>query len=216
MVSRVGVVAALLAIGGVAVPGSHAGRQPPAGTAMYVVRHDQRLCPSPRCGGYWVAIVNGVRTRCVDGRRHVQCHVARAVDGRRRPVADVAEGALVRGAMIVGHTDRVDLVARAAYAPAGTAPASGGWYRVVDNGIRCVRAPCFSYTAFSVNARTRVRASSLDLRASRATSAEVERALRGVSTTNGLYARGRFERTPDGGTTFRALRLYLRAPLPRA
>jgi hypothetical protein len=183
---------------------------------MYLVRHDQRLCPSPRCGGYWVAIVNGVRTRCADGQRRIQCYVARAVDRRHRAIGDVPEGALVRGAMDVGRDDLGELLATAAYAPAGTAPASGGWYRVLDNGIRCVRAPCFSYTVFSVNATTRGRVSSLDLQASRATAAEVARALRVVGTKNGLYARGRFARTADGGTAFRALRLYLRAPLPRA
>jgi len=31
-----------------------------------------------------------------------------------------------------------------------------------------------------------------------------------------VYARGRFATTPDGGRVFRALRLYLRAPQPRA
>jgi hypothetical protein len=216
MVSRAGVVTALVAISCVAVASAPAERQPPSGTAMYLVRHDQRLCPSPRCGGYWVAIVNGVRTRCADGQRRIQCYVARAVDRRHRAIGDVPEGALVRGAMDVGRDDLGELLATAAYAPAGTAPASGGWYRVLDNGIRCVRAPCFSYTVFSVNATTRGRVSSLDLQASRATAAEVARALRVVGTKNGLYARGRFARTADGGTAFRALRLYLRAPLPRA
>jgi hypothetical protein len=217
MVSRVGVAAALLAV--VVAAGADAGmsaRQPPTGTAMYVVRHDQRLCPSPRCGGYWAAIANGARTRCADGLRHVRCYAARAVDGRGRLVGDVPEGALVRGALDSGRDDLGRLVATAAYAPAGTAAVSGGWYRVRDNGIRCVRAPCFSYSVTPVNAQTRGSASSLDLQGSRATVAEIARAHRAVNSKNGLYARGRFARTPDGGTVFRALRLYLRAPLPPA
>jgi hypothetical protein len=220
MVSRVGVAAALLAVIAVVVVGSvgarTSARQPPSGTAMYLVLHDQRLCPSPRCGGYWVAIANGARTRCTDGLRHVRCYVARALDWSRRPVGDVPEGALVRGALDSGRDDLAELFVTAAYAPAGTATISGGWYRVVDNGIRCVRAPCFSYTATPVNGHTRVHVSSLDLQASRAPAAEVARALRGVGSKNGIYARGRFVRTPDGGIVFRALRLYLRAPLPRA
>jgi hypothetical protein len=183
---------------------------------MYLVHHDRRLCPSPRCGGYWVTIANGARTRCADGLRHARCYVARAVDGRGRALGDIPEGALVRGAMDDGRDDLGVLTAAAGYAPAGTAAVSGGWYRVFDNGIRCVRAPCFSYGVFTVNARTRGRASSLDLRASRAAPADIARALRGVDSKNSLYARGRFARTPDGGTVFRALRLYLRAPLPRA
>jgi hypothetical protein len=118
--------------------------------------------------------------------------------------------------MVSSHDGLGALVAGAAYAPAGTAVAGGGWYRVVDNGIRCVRAPCFSYTAHSVNARTRIRVSDLDLQASQAAASEIARALRAVSSTNGLYARGRFARTPEGGTVFRGLGLYLRAPLPHA
>ena len=215
MVSRVGVAAALLLVAGALVASPDA-RQPPVGTAMYVVRHDPRLCPSPRCGGYWAAIANGARTRCVDGLRRPRCYVARATDGARRTIADVPEGALVRGAMEAGRDELDELVATAAYAPAGTATVSGGWYRVVDNGIRCVRAPCFSYTVTQVNGQTRGPVSSIDLQASRASAAEIARAQHAIGTANGLYAQGRFAPTPDGGTAFRALRLYLRAKLPRA
>ncbi len=54
MASRVGLVAALVLVSAV-VATSTAARQPPTGTAIYVVRVDKRLCPSPLCGGYWVA-----------------------------------------------------------------------------------------------------------------------------------------------------------------
>ena len=215
MASRVCLLAMLAVAAGATAPSSGA-RQPPTGTAIYVVRHDLRLCPSPMCGGYWVAITNGARTRCTDGLRHVRCYVARAFDWSRHPIGDIPEGALVRGAMDSGRDNLDELFVTAAYAPAGTATVSGGWYRVTDNGIRCVRAPCFSYTVTQVNGRTRGPVSSLDLQASRASAADIARAVRGVSSKNGLYARGRFARTPDGGTVFRALRLYLRAPLPRA
>jgi hypothetical protein len=69
---------------------------------------------------------------------------------------------------------------------------------------------------WSVNAATRVFVSSLDLQAAAAAVGDATRALRAVSSERGLYARGRFARTADGGRVFRALRLYLRAPLPRA
>ena len=183
---------------------------------MYLAQHDPRLCPSPRCGGYWVTIANGARTRCPDGVRRARCYVSRAVDGGRRAIQDIPEGALVRGAIESGRDDLGVLIATAAYAPAGTADVSGGWYRVIDNGIRCIRAPCFSYRVTPVNASLRITASSIDFAVSGAAEADVARAQRALSTKNGLYARGRFARMPDGGTVFRALRLYLRAPLPRA
>lgn len=187
---------------------------------MFLVQHDPRLCPSPLCGGYWVALANGVRTRCGDGQRQARCYVARAVDRYGRPITDAPEGALVRGAIEPGPsfgTRRLDqLVVSAVYAPAGTATVGGGYYRVVDNGIRCIRAPCFSYRAGGVNGSSRVLVSSVDLSAAGAGPKELARARAALRTKDGLYARGRFATTPDGGRAFLALRLYLRAPLPHA
>ena len=102
------------------------------------------------------------------------------------------------------------LLVSAVYAPAGKATVSGGFYRVFDNGIRCIRAPCFSTTVSQVNGSTRTTVSDVDLAASGANPAEIRRAQSHVATKTGLYARGRFAATPDGGRVFRALRLYLR------
>ncbi len=215
MASRVGVAVLLLAVAVITV-GSASAQQPPTGTAMYVVRQDMRLCPSPLCGGYWVALANAARTRCQDGLRRPRCYVARALDTKGGAITGIEEGALVRGAIDLGRDDLGELRVAAVYDPAGKAAPTGGWYRLADNGIRCVRAPCFSTTVAQVNGKTRTPVSSVDLAASGATAAEVARASRAVATKDGLYARGRFGRTADGGTVFRTLRLYLRAPLPPA
>ena len=219
MFSRVGLLAILLAAG-VAVSGA-AARTPPTGTAMFLVEHDPRLCPSPLCGGYWASLANGVRTRCGNGQQQTRCYAARAVDRYGRPYADeIPAGSLVRGAIELGQTfgdRRLDQFrVYAVYAPAGTAAVSGGYYRVVDNGIRCIRAPCFSYRAGQVNGSSRVMISEVDLQASGAPAGAIERAQAALRTKDGVYARGRFATTPDGGRVFRALRLYLRAPQPRA
>jgi hypothetical protein len=217
--SRVCLIAIALVVSGVAAA-SPAARTPPTGTAMFLVQHDTRLCPSPLCGGYWVALANGVRTRCADGRRQTRCYVARAFDRSGRQLSDLSEGALVRGAIERGRPFGIRTLDRvrvwAMYAASHTAPAEGGWYRVTDNGIRCVRAPCFSYDATAVNGTMRVTASSVDLESSGAPPKAIARARVALATKDGLYARGRFASTPDGGRAFRALRLYLRAPLPRA
>jgi hypothetical protein len=183
---------------------------------MYVVRVDPRLCPSPMCGGYWVALANGARTRCQDGLRYPRCYVARAVSRRGRPLGGIAEGSLVRGAIDDGHDDLGVLLAWAVYQPAGTAPVRGGFYRVVDNGIRCVRAPCFSFTSWTVNGRTRVLVSGVDLAAARAKPSEAARGQAELHTKNGLYAQGTFTSGLDGGRVLHATRFFLRAPLPRA
>jgi len=216
MASRVGLVG-LLALGACVVAGLASGR-PQSPSALYTVRADPRLCPSPTCGGYWVALANGARTRCADGTTRDRCYVAKAVVASG-DAARVEDGALVRGSLTQYAFAGVRLAALdvvAVFAPAGAAPMSGGYYRVVDTGIRCVRAPCFSLRVTQVNGSTRTTVSSLDLRASGASSTEIARAERAVATKAGLLARGRFVRTADGGRMLRALRLFLRAPQPRA
>ena len=218
MVSRLVIVAAVAValLGSVAASGS--GR-PTTATAVYSVRGDPRLCPSPLCGGYWVALANGVRTRCADGTRNVRCYVARAVDARRRPVSVPNDG-LVRGSLeqtAFGDFGRLGvLVVVAVYAPAGTAPVSGGYYVVTDTGVRCIRAPCFSYRVTQANGSTRTLASDVDLQAAQLTAGELARAAAALPTKNGLLARGRFRSTPDCGRVFRPSRVFLRATQPRA
>lgn len=220
MASRVGpLVVLLLAVG--ALVTSSAARTAPRGNAIFVLEHDPRLCPTPLCGGYWVALANGARTRCPDGLRRPRCYVARLAGprGSSLPRA-VSERSLARGALApwrpFGDRTLDELVVSALYAPAGTATPSGGYYRVTDTGVRCVRAPCFSFRVTQVNGSTRTTTSSIDLGASGATAGEISRARAAIHTRDGLCARGRFARTPDGGRVFRGLRLYLRAPLPRA
>ena len=215
MASRVCLLALLAVVAGATATSSGAGRAP-TGTAMYVVRHDLRLCPSPTCGGYWVALANAARTRCVDGLRRPRCYVARALVAKRGSVADVPEEWLVRGAIKPGGDTLGVLLVSAVYAPAGKATLSGGFYRVFDNGVRCVREPCFSTTVSQVNGSTRTTVSDVDLAASGANPAEITLAQSDLATKAGLYARGRFATTPDGGRVFRAVSLYLRVPLPRA
>lgn len=139
-----------------------------------------------------------------------------AVDAPKRQVGDIPEAALVRGAMDLGRDDLGELTALATYAPAGTAPLGGDYYRVVDTGVRCVRAPCFSYRAAQVNGSTRTSISGVDLGASGARAVELSRAEAALTVKDGLYASGRVRPSGDGGRVFRATRLFLREPLPRA
>ena len=115
---------------------------------MYIVRHDP-ACARPMCGGYWLTIANGVRTRCSDGQRRPRCYVGRAVDMQRRPLGDITDGALVRGAIDDWKATRSASSTSwsSSGLPGGGTEVSGGYYRVFDTGIRCMRAPCFSYQA---------------------------------------------------------------------
>jgi len=220
VISRFSLLAILLVVVGIGAAESPA-RTPSAGTAMFVVLEDARLCPSPLCGGYWVALANGVRTRCADDAERARCYATDAADRTGRRLArSIPDGALTRGALVTGPAIAGAQLGRlrvwALYSPVGTASVAGGYYRIRDTGIRCVREPCFSFRATGVNSSTVVTVSALDLDASGGSPSDQARAQTALRTKDGLYARGTFVRSPDGGRIFRAVRLYLRAPLPRA
>jgi hypothetical protein len=217
MISRLGAILLLSAVAVALVAAGTA--QSTSRSGVYTIQGDPRMCPSPVCGGYWVALANGARTHCADGSTAPRCYVARAVDASGRTV-EVAAGGLVRARLELSETgDFRDLgiaVVSSTYAPAGTGTVTGGYYRLADTGIRCILAPCFSYTATQLNGSTRTMASELELASSGATRTELARATSALRAADGLLARGRFARTREGGRVFRASRLFLRAPLPRA
>ena len=188
----------------------------PVGSSLYVVQGDPRLCPSPLCGGYWAALANHARTVCHDGARRPRCYVARIVDSNHSPFSKgVPSGALVRAEIeseeFEGFGALGVLVAGDVFTPAGRISETGRVFRLVDTGIRCVRAPCFSYRASQVNQSTRTTLSRVDLRAAGATPADVTRAEAALATKEGLLARGSVVPAADGGRVFRATRLYLRS-----
>jgi hypothetical protein len=215
---RIALLAALAACTAGTVPAS--ADPPPVGNAQYVVRNDPRLCPSPICGGYWVALANRSRTRCSDGTLRARCYVARAVDEARQPLSEgLLEGALVRGAVepweFQGFGELGMLVVADVRRPAGKG-ASGAYYRVRDPGVRCIRAPCFSYRAVRVNGTARITVSDVALQAPGATAAERGQALLELTSKSGLFVLGRVVPEADGGRSLRVARFYLTSAPPRA
>jgi hypothetical protein len=214
-VIRRGRLVALLLLGiaaAAAAPGASA--PPRVGSTFYLVQADPRLCPSPACGGYWVQLVNHPRTRCSDGVLRPRCYVARAVDEERHPLESaVPHGAVVRAAIEPWRFEGlgefgVAVVART-FAPAGRASPTGRYFRLVDTGIRCVRAPCFSMRASLLNHSSRTAISGLVLTTLGQRTELEERVLAELATRNGVLARGRIVRSPIGGREFHASRFYL-------
>jgi hypothetical protein len=215
MASRVGLLG-ILALVVVSCLAGSARSQPPIGTSVYVVRVDPRLCPSPLCGGYWVALANHARSRCSDGKLRQRCYIAKAVDEGRHPLeVTVPDGALVRADIdsqeFQGLGELGVLAVATVYEQAGKAPATGRYFRVVDTGIRCIRAPCFSMRAAQLNRAYTTTSSGLVLSTLGAREDLEERVLAALATKNGVFARGRIVATPDGGRVFHASRFYLRS-----
>ena len=185
------------------------------GSAQYVVRPDPRLCPSPRCGGYWVALANRERTRCVEGALRPRCYVARALDENRQPLTSaVPDGALVRGALepwtLDGFGPLASLVAAEVRAPVGQ-KSGAPIFRVRDTGIRCVKAPCYFMRAARLSHASFVTISELELDSVGLDPESRRRAEAALRTKNGLFVAGRLGRADDGGRRLRAVRVYLSA-----
>lgn len=70
---------------------------PVARSAVYAVRPDLRMCPSPACGGWWITKVNQPTMRCVDGSTAQWCYVAE-IDWTALGLSPADEGRLVQEA----------------------------------------------------------------------------------------------------------------------
>lgn len=211
------VTVALMAAGGTLQQSSASvANPPPVGSAHYVVRADPRLCPSPLCGGYWVSLANHARTRCHDGLLRPRCYVANAVGADRHTLkTGVVDGALARAEIESWPFDGFGrlgvLVVADAFSPAGRATPAGRFFRLVDTGIRCIRAPCFSIRASQLNRSSRTTVSGTDLAAANATTDERARAEAAIGMKGGLLAQGRIIPSQDGGHELRATRFFLRS-----
>jgi hypothetical protein len=197
--------AGLVVLGGTTTP---ALPSTPTTAPFYVVRPDPRMCPSPLCGGYWVSLANRARTRCADDLLRPRCYVARAADERGQPLPSaVPAEALVRGAVGPGSDDLGVLVTARVFSPVGRAAPAGRYYRLADNGIRCVRAPCFSLRASLLNRSSSTTVSGIDLgTAPIETRSRIEAAL---GSKQGILARGRIVPTSNGGRGFQTTRFFL-------
>lgn len=128
-----------------------------ASTATYyLARPDLRRCVWPLCGGMWVHRANRTTTRCSDGRYASECYVAQldaSAIGLTADETSTLSGAFSGGQAIVegsigqsstGSRTYAVLRAEHAWTAANDAAPDGVFYSLVDNGIRCFRAPCFS------------------------------------------------------------------------
>ena len=175
------------------------------------------------CGGIWVDRVNTGATVCGDGVRREECYAAAAdlsrlrmdekgrvlLQGKITEGRAVVRGKLVRG-LVEGFPALDTLVVTEGWAASSSlARARGTFFRVRDNGVRCVTTPCFSVRATKLNLGTHVNVSDVDLSRSGAPVAERFRAY-DVLASSGLVVAGRIVREGAGRTAV-ASQFYVRA-----
>lgn len=200
MIVRRLLVAAVFVTVALGVSSASARISTPTDHAVYRLRSDARLCPSPMCGGFWASRVNRTSTTCLDGSERAACYTASIdlarlapdVRARVRPALGSAR-VLVVGTFARYAIDEFPQLAKldvdSAWLAAGRRPEAGTVYRVVDTGVRCVRAPCFSLRATVVNGTRSLTFSGIELAGTGASPAAINRA-RAALTSSGILVAG--------------------------
>ena len=191
--------------------------------AVFRLKPDLRMCPSPLCGGFFVSRVNRTTTTCADGTSRMWCYVA-ALDGWPQAITPSAQahvraaeqtgGLLLRGRIVGWPSSEFRSLGRFAATAGWLAATGAAWngsvYLVSDTGVRCVRAPCFSLRTSIVNTTRTARASGLNLSGVASAPALVRKA-QAALTAVGLLVAGTIRRDADGGRTVVAKQFFLAA-----
>ena len=183
-------------------------------SGYFSFRRDLRRCASPRCGGYFVKLVNQSRTLCADNRFQRECYVA-SIDWGGQTDPDNDRG-LLRGTMQTqGDRNgrygvlRVSEVWRAASSnqPGGT------FYRVRDRGVRCITQPCETHHEATLNSSANRNIAGVDLTGASASADLLSEANQAMTGPDGLLVSGFHSpvRGPGGRSQMlKATQFYLR------
>ena len=187
---------------------------------------DYRKCMWPMCGGDYVKRVNRASTKCADGTSSANCYVSgidlSAIGFSDADASKITDGfhsslVILRGkiekrkvnAWTVGY-----LVATEAWVGQAASKATGLFYNVTDNGIRCIAAPCKSVHEARLNSSLDQEIASVDFGASGANSKQVSAANSALATSDGVIVAGsNYTVTGAAGkaNALKASEFYLRA-----
>ena len=178
-------------------------------SSFYSFRHDLRKCASPRCGGFFVKLVNQSRTRCADNRMQPECYVANIEWGGQ---SEPDDRALLRGTMR-RQGQFGELRVSEVWKSASDNKPSGIFFRVRDRGVRCIAAPCPTHHEARLNSGASRNIAGVDLSGAGAADNVLSEATAAMTSTNGILVSG--DHSPVTGPAGRsqllkATQFYLR------
>jgi Domain of unknown function (DUF6748) len=184
-------------------------------STYYAVQRDLRRCASPLCGGYFVKLVNQTLTSCTDGVRRSRCYVA-SIDWNGQQEVE-PERAVLRGSIeskvFPNFGNLGTLRVTESWQAASDRRPSGVFNRVRDLGIRCITHPCLTHHAAKLNSTSDHNVAGVDLTRVEATEELVSRALKEMTSTDGVLVAGSTAsvKGPAGrAITLKASQFYLR------
>jgi len=178
-------------------------------SSFYSFRRDLRRCASPRCGGYFVKLVNQASTRCADNRWQSECYVA-GIDWNGQSEPDSNRG-LLRGRIGPAGAGQYGFPGRSQYgllsvsevwrAASANQPA-GTFFRVRDRGVRCIAAPCATHHEARLNSTVSRNMAGVDLSGAGAPDNVLSEATAAMTTTEGILISG--DHSPVSGPAGRS------------
>jgi hypothetical protein len=180
-------------------------------SSFYSFRRDLRRCASPRCGGYFVKLVNQTRTRCADNRFQSECYVA-SIDWRGQTEPDSDRG-LLRGT-IRRKGQFGELRVSEVWNAASANQPGRMFYRVRDRGLRCIAAPCATHHEATLNSTASRNIAGVDLSGAGAPESMLGEATTAMTSPDGILVSGDHSVVtgPAGRMqSLKAVQFYLRA-----
>ena len=156
-------------------------------SSFYSFRRDLRRCASPRCGGFFVKLVNQSRTRCADGRSQKECYVAE-IDWRGQAEPDSDRG-LLRGT-IRRKGQFGEFRATEIWQAASANQPADKFFRVRDRGLRCIAAPCPTHHEATLNSTASRNIAGVDLSGAGAPESVLSDATQAMTSPDGILVSG--------------------------
>ena len=199
-------------------------------TYYEVTRVDERLCPSPFCGGVFVKRLNNAWQACPDGSLAEECYAGRidwsALGLSPDDVAALEADFVQHRAVVRGRLEQVDsgfavpvpvlVVSNAWRGVTGAPPEDKGrYFGVVPSGIVCITTPCPSLTELRLNSRRSHPLHELDLTPSGANDVDIGLGLEALYEGSGLIVlgtHGSIEGPAGLGRVLRADAFYVEIP----
>jgi len=188
------------------------------GTYTYFeISADLRKCASPVCGGFFLDRLNRSTTKCVDGSYQTQCYAPeldmsesnlsaaaldKLVEAANQSVGDGVH-AIVRGRFAKTNSTPIPSLGRfvvtEVWVAQSTTVASGVFAKVMDNGVRCIAAPCPSMVEKALNSSRSANIAEVDYTEAGVPDSVLEEIGNDLFTPHGVIVAGdRFTVKVDG------------------
>lgn len=200
----------------------------------FTLTADLRKCAAPVCGGFFLNRLNASTTKCVDGSYQTDCYTPE-LDLSEAGLPASAFDKLVSAANVVNNTHAI---VRGRFAKTNSTPQpslgrfvvtevwlaqsdavpSGVFAKVLDNGIRCITAPCPSTTEKALNSSRKANIADIDFTDAQVSEHVLETVAADMFKPYGAIIAGdRYKVSPHAkGRTATAVFLRLTADAPEA